>query len=284
MNRINLAISEILSQYPELREREDELVESIVESIGANLVRFIAEVDLPNPISLMLERRRERKKPKVFRMSDEEFREKLEFISVLRKLKFEANGYETDATSLFEPNGKVSRGEIQLPKLSTESFSGLRIEELEREINPSDIIEKPEAINNRSDVGKAFFEQIDNDRIAPYRGHIDELIDAISNIANMISGDKVEKVTYGYDAEFGNIIRIGLTQNAREAFESWLKLLDKIDTKDLGINIRVDWTGEDNLSDDELVDYMVEIMLKSGVGPKVSEEFDSVKAVRKGWE
>ena len=77
--------------------------------------------------------------------------------------------------------------------------------------------------------------------------------------------------------------RIGLAQNAREAFESWLKLLDKIDTKDLGINIRVDWTGEDNLSDDELVDYMVEIMLKSGVGPKVSEEFDSVKAVRKGW-
>ncbi len=129
-----------------------------------------------------------------------------------------------------------------------------------------------------------FFNRIDSDRVAPYRGHIDELIDTIFDVANIISGDKVEKVTYGYDAEFGNIIRIGLTQNAREAFESWLKLLDKIDTKDLGINIRVDWTGEDNLSDDELVDYMVEIMLKSGVGPKVSEDFDSVKAVREGWE
>jgi hypothetical protein len=283
MNRINLAISEILSQYPELREREDEVVESIVESIGANLVRFIAEVDLPNPSSLMLERRRERKKPKGFRMSDEEFREKLEFINVLRKLKLGATGYETDATSLFEPNGKVSRGETPLPKLSTESFSGLRIEELEREINPSDIGRRREAVNNRTDVWEESFEKINSDRFAPYRGHIDELVDTIFDVANTISGNKVEKVTYGYDAEFGNIIRIGLAQNAREAFESWLKLLDKIDTKDLGINIRVDWTGEDNLSDDEFVDYMVEIMLKSGVGPKVSEDFDSVKAVREGW-
>lgn len=270
MNRINLAISEILSQYPELREREDELVESIVDSIGTNLVRFIAEVDLPNPSSLMLERRRERKKPKGFRMSDEEFREKLEFINVLRKLKLEATGYETDATSLFEPNGKVYRDVTQLPS--------------KREINPSDIGRRREAINNRTDVWGESFEKIDSDRFAPYRGHIDELIDTIFDVANIISGDKVEKVTYGYDAEFGNIIRIGLTQNAREAFESWLKLLDKIDTRDLGINIRVDWTGEDNLSDDELVDYMVEIMLKSGVGPKVSEDFDSVKAVREGWE
>ena len=270
MNRINLAISEILSQYPEFREREDELVESIVDSIGTNLVRFIAEVDLPNPSSLMLERRRERKKPKGFRMSDEEFRKKLEFINVLRKLKLEATGYETDATSLFEPNGKVSRDVTQI--LS------------EREINPSDIGRRREAVNNRTDVWEESFEKINSDRFAPYRGHIDELVDTIFDVANIISGDKVEKVTYGYDAEFGNIIRIGLAQNAREAFESWLKLLDKIDTKDLGINIRVDWTGEDNLSDDELVDYMVEIMLKSGVGPKVSEEFDSVKAVREGWE
>jgi len=46
----------------------------------------------------------------------------------------------------------------------------------------------------------------------------------------------------------------------------------------------VDWTGEDNPSDGELVDYMAEIMLKSGVGPKVSEDFDSVKAVRVGWK
>ncbi len=49
----------------------------------------------------MLERRRERKKLKEFRMSDEEFREKLEFINVLRRLKLEAAGYETDTTSLF---------------------------------------------------------------------------------------------------------------------------------------------------------------------------------------
>ena len=92
------------------------------------------------------------------------------------------------------------------------------------------------------------------------------------------------KVTHGYDADFGNVVRVRLRQNAKDAFESWLKLLDEIDPKYPEITLRVDWAGEDNLSDDELVDQMVEIMLKSGVGPKVSEEFDSVKAVREGRE
>jgi len=56
-----------------------------------------------------------------------------------------------------------------------------------------------------------------------------------------------------------------LRQNAKEAFESWLTLLDVIDQKHHEITLRVDWTGEDNLSDDGLVDYMEEVMLKSGV-------------------
>jgi len=129
-----------------------------------------------------------------------------------------------------------------------------------------------------------FGEQRDIDGVAAYKGHIDELIDAISDVANIISRDKVEKVTHGYDADFGNIVRVCLRQNAKDAFESWLKLLDDIGPKYPEITLRVDWTGEDNLSDDDLVDYMVEIMLKSGVSPKVSEKIDSVKAVREGWE
>jgi len=267
MNRINLAISEILSQYPELET--DELTECVIDFIDGNLINFIAEVELPDPVSLKIEWHKEKRKSKGIRASEEELKEKEELISVLHKLQQKANGYKTDTTSLFEPNGKVSRDVTQI--LS------------EREINPSDIGRRRKAINNRTAVWEEFFNRIDSDRGAPHRVHVDELIDTIFDVANIISGDKVEKVTYGYDADFGNIIRVRLEQNAREAFESWLKLLDEIDTKDLGINIRVDWTGKDNLSDEELVDYMVEIMLKSGVGPKVSEEFDSVKAVREGW-
>ena len=267
MNRISSAISEIHSQYPELET--DEVTGCVLDLVEENLINFIAEVELPDPLPLKLEWHKEKRKSKGIRAL-EKLREKEELIKVLHNLQQMANGYKTDATSLFEPNGKVYRDVMQLPS--------------KREINPSDIERRREAINNRTDVWGASFEKIDSDRFAPYRGHIDELIDTIFDEANMISRNKVEKVTHGYDAEFGNIIRVRLKQNAREALESWLKLLDKIDTKDLGINIRVDWTGGDNLSDDELVDYMVEIMLKSGVGPKVSEDFDSVKAVREGWE
>jgi len=282
MNGISSAISGILAQYPGL-EKED-LAEGIIDFIEGNLINFIAEVELPGPVALKREWYKERRKSKGSRASEEKLKEKKELINVLRKLKQKANGYKTEATYLFEPNGKVSRDVAQLPKLSFEPFSGLRIRDFEKEINPSDIIGKPKVINSRTGIVDDFGEQRDIDGVAAYKGHIDELIDAISNVANIISRDKVEKVTHGYDADFGNIVRVRLRQNAKEAFESWLKLLDEIGPKYPEITLRVDWAGEDNLSDDEFVDQMVEIMLKSGVGPKVSEEFDSVKAVREGRE
>jgi hypothetical protein len=282
MNRIGSAISEILAQYPELEK--DDLAEGIIDFIEGNLINFIAEVELPDPVALKLEWYRDRRKSKESRTSEEELKEKKELINVLRKLRQKSNGYKTEATYLFEPNGKVSRDVTELPKLSFEPFSGLRIRDFEKKINPSDIIGKPEAINSRTGIVDDFGERIDIDSVVSYRGHIDELIDAISDVANIISGYNVEKVTHGYDADFGNIVRVSLRQNAKDAFESWLNLLDEIGPKYPEITLRVDWTGEDNLSDDDLVDYMVEIMLKSGVGPKVSEEFDSVKAVREGWE
>ncbi len=282
MNSITSAISGILAQYPELEK--EELAGCIIDFIEGNLINFVAEVDLPDPVALKLEGYREIRKGKKFRATEEEFKEKKELIKVLRKLKQKSNGYKTEATYLFEQNGKVSRDVAQLPKLSFEPFSRLRTGKFEKEINPSDIIGKPKVINSRTGIVDDFGEQRDIDGVAAYKGHIDELIDAISNVANIISRDKVEKVTHGYDADFGNIVRVRLRQNAKEAFESWLKLLDEIGPKYPEITLRVDWAGEDNLSDDELVDQMVEIMLKSGVGPKVNEEFDSVKAVREGRE
>jgi hypothetical protein len=280
MNRISSAISEIMAQYPGLEK--DDLAEGIIDFIEGNLINFIAEVELPDPVALKLEWYKERRKSKEFRASEEELKEKKDLITVLRKLKEKSNGHKTEATYLFEPNGNVSRDGAQLPKLSFEPFSGLSIGKFEKEINPSDIIGKPEVINGRTVIVDEFAEQRDSDGVAAYKGHIDELIDAIFDVATIISRDKVEKVTHGYDADFGTIVRVRLRQNAKEAFESWRKLLDEIGPTYPEITLRVDWTGEDNLSDDELVDYMVEIMLKSGVGPKVSEKFDSVKAVREG--
>jgi hypothetical protein len=283
MNRIDLAISETLYQYPELGE--DEIVESFIDFIEKDLVNKIAEVELPSPISLRCEQYKERRKKKKSRMSDEEFRTRNEFINVLHKLKLETKGYmaKINATSLFEPNGKIYYCGTELPKLPAQPFYRLRIEELERRINPSDVAEKLEAINNRTDIEKAFLEKKEKIDVRYYRGVIERLIVEFSDVANRISGNKVEKVTYDYDANFGDIIRVRLMQNAKDAFETWLKFLNEIDPKDYGINLRIDWIGEDNLSDNELVDYMVEVMLKSGVGPTISEKFDSVKAVREGW-
>ena len=107
MNRISSAISEILAQYPELEK--DDLAEGIIDFIEGNLINFIAEVELPDPVALKLEGYREIRRGKKFRATEEEFKEKKDLINVLRKLKQKANGYKTEATYLFEPNGKVSR-------------------------------------------------------------------------------------------------------------------------------------------------------------------------------
>ncbi|RCV65554.1 hypothetical protein C5S53_03205 [Methanophagales archaeon] len=80
----------------------------------------------------------------------------------------------------------------------------------EKEINQSDIIGKPKVVNSRTGIVGDFGEQRDIDGVAAYKGHIDELIDAISDVATIISGDNVEKVTHGYDADFGNIVRVSL--------------------------------------------------------------------------
>jgi hypothetical protein len=85
MNSITSAISGILAQYPELEK--EELAGCIIDFIEGNLINFVAEVDLPDPVALKLEGYREIRRGKKFRATEEEFKEKKELIKVLRKLK-----------------------------------------------------------------------------------------------------------------------------------------------------------------------------------------------------
>jgi len=68
--------------------------------------------------------------------------------------------------------------------------------------------------------------------------------------------------------------------NAKEAFQLWLELLDREEWE--GITLAVKWNGKMNITEDELIAYAVDIMLKSGIGPKALPGFDAVEAVREG--
>jgi len=85
----------------------------------------------------------------------------------------------------------------------------------------------------------------------------------------------------GYDDEiWGCVYEIIVHTDAKQALELELKLAETFP----GVPIVVKWTGEINVSEDELTDYLVKIMMKSGLRPKALPSFDAVKFIREGRE
>jgi hypothetical protein len=93
----------------------------------------------------------------------------------------------------------------------------------------------------------------------------------------------VERISQYYDEDFGFTIQIVVNQTDEDAFETWLHLIDEIKTLELGVIIAVDWTGENVLSEDELVHRTVDVMLKLGIGPQRTDKFSAVGELEEGW-
>jgi hypothetical protein len=86
-------------------------------------------------------------------------------------------------------------------------------------------------------------------------------------------------VTYS-DPDYGPVIRLVVDLNAREALELWLKLVRLIPYTRYGVVIGVRWLGENNVSRDELVDYVVKIMVEGGLRTIALRPLDVVKELR----
>jgi len=108
---------------------------------------------------------------------------------------------------------------------------------------------------------------------------MDEIIEKIRSLAEEISQNKVKDVWQKYDEDYGRIVEVVLDQNDKEAFETWLRLIEEVRPKELGIVLSVDWTGENILSEEAFVRCAVEVMLRSGVGPTRKDKFSAVREV-----
>ena len=64
--------------------------------------------------------------------------------------------------------------------------------------------------------------------------------------------------------------------NAKDALELWLRLVEKFPYRRYGIVLGVRWTGENNVSEDELINYVVKIMITSGLEPIAKRALDVV--------
>ena len=109
------------------------------------------------------------------------------------------------------------------------------------------------------------------------------MMELISGVASEISQNRVERISWFYDEDFGFTIEIVVNQTDKDAFETWLRLIDEIKPSESGIIIAVDWTGENVLSEDELVHKTVDVMLKLGIGPQRTDRFSAAKEIEEGW-
>jgi hypothetical protein len=82
------------------------------------------------------------------------------------------------------------------------------------------------------------------------------------------------------DELYGRVARITVNLPAKEALELWLKLIDYFPYEKYKIVLSVKWLGENNVSESELIDYLVKIMIKSKLRPKALPGFDTIRMVQ----
>ena len=78
------------------------------------------------------------------------------------------------------------------------------------------------------------------------------------------------------DADWGFVYIVTLEANAREALEVNLELQRRFP----GVPIVVKWTGSTDLSEGELVDYVLRVARAGGFKARAPRGFSSVEAVR----
>jgi len=105
------------------------------------------------------------------------------------------------------------------------------------------------------------------------------LQDYISSLMATFSGCAYSIEVYE-DELYGRVARITVNLPAKEALELWLKLVDYFPYEKYKIVLSVKWLGENNVSESELIDYLVKIMIKSKVRPRALPGFDATRIVQ----
>ena len=95
------------------------------------------------------------------------------------------------------------------------------------------------------------------------------------DLLQSLSGGRLSAITSRFDETWGPVVEATLNLDAREALEVWLKAEDAIQRK---FHLVVKWTGENDLTQDELVGYLTEIGAKAGP-MKAKPGFDAVKLI-----
>jgi hypothetical protein len=110
---------------------------------------------------------------------------------------------------------------------------------------------------------------------------LNKIISFISDYTKELAGrDVIKEIRTYKDPDYGIVIEITFDLDAKEALDLGLKLIKSITFKDCETIINIKWTGENNVTKDEIEDYLIEVMKEECYRPKAKEPFDVVKELR----
>jgi hypothetical protein len=107
--------------------------------------------------------------------------------------------------------------------------------------------------------------------LSALRNHIPGLI------ATLLGKESVCNVEVYDDDLYGAVANITIDLPAKDALELWLKLIDHLSYENYKTVLSLRWLGDNNVSEEELVNYIVKITIKSKVGPKALPGFNAVR-------
>jgi hypothetical protein len=110
---------------------------------------------------------------------------------------------------------------------------------------------------------------------------LNKIISFISELARELAGrDVIKEIRTYKDPDYGTVIEITFDLDAKEALDLGLKLIKSISFKECEAIIDVKWTGENNVTKNEIEDYLVEVMKEECYRPKAKEPLDIVRELR----
>ena len=104
------------------------------------------------------------------------------------------------------------------------------------------------------------------------------------NVIAFPSHEKVIDITYSECEYYGEVCKVRWKGSAREAMKAWLKAIDELNALGIRKPIFYEWTGELDLSPEELGRFLAEALLKMGLPLATKEPFDAAAILRKERE
>jgi len=276
MNKIRSSIFHTLSRNPWIgRDDIIKLYLDFIEKEYINIIKKGAEsLRIPDEIELKRDFFKEKRRRKYLRKPPKNLQRQKIFFNWLRDAKSGKRKVDTtDQDSVqfeWEIIENVSTRSIphepERETLDADMYSMQPVKRFDLSNLETDELKEPG--KTESDVSRELVLDMSGDKFIK-----------LVNIIKDAAGGTLKDINKYYDKDFGIITEVTLDQDDERALKTWLLIIDKMKAENLDEKVIVKWLKKNKLSDSEIMQKIVDIMLKSGMGPKRSDRFNATEEI-----